>query len=280
MSVLQHHVEKTEDSRGVTPPEPESDGVDIPKTAPKVLLKMDKQRPLTPKNDFMAPKWSHDGLDVLVSKGKFNGLYLVSEDGNDIRRISDAPGVGYRARWSDDGNYIIAEQEDGTIVYDRSGRQVDATLAKEHKPPIYAENGVVYRRQGPERSEADESIIADEDQYFEPVTSPDEAKIAYIGLESGIIIKDLQTMEDVYIGQGTDIRWLPDGSGIIFNYTQDDGQKIIDGDIYFGYADGRGVENLTNTPNVIERRPYLSGDGSELVYEVDGQIFSVEMEVQ
>lgn len=228
----------------------------------------------------MAPRWSRDGLDVLVTRGKYTGLYVVSRDGTDVRRISDEPAIGYNARWSSDGNYIVVEDEENTRFYDRSGQQVtDAAEMARIGPPVYAREGVLYRRQGTVRSEADEIVMADEDQYFEPVVAPDGNKIACIGLVSGIIIKDLQNEEDVFIGQGTDICWLPDSSGIIFSYTQDDGERIIDGDIYFAYADGRAIENLTNTPDVIERHPDLSLDGSQLTYEVDGRIYSVEVEI-
>lgn len=264
-------------SRRVDSPQTEA----IPESVPKVQLKMDRQRPLTPRDDYMAPRWSRDGLDVLVTKGKYTGLYLVSRDGTDIRRISDEPGVGYHARWSPDGNYIVVENGENTRFYDRSGREVEAASEKAPSgPPVYAKEGVLYRRKGTVRSETDEVVMADEDQYFEPVVSPDKTKIAYIGLESGIVIKDLQNEEDVIIGQGTDICWLPDSSGIIFNYTQDDGEQIIDGDIYFAYADGRTIENLTNTPDTIERHPDLSSDGSQLTYEMDGRIYSVEVEIQ
>lgn len=246
--------------------------------AAKFSLAMEKKRSLTPKADFMAPKWSRDGLDILATKGKYNGLYLISRDGSDIRRISDASGIGYNAHWSPDGNYVVVEEEDGPLYYDRSGEEVDADLVPPQAgPPVYAKDGVLYLQAGVTRSEGDEIVMADEDKYFEPIVSPDESKIAYVGLESGIIIKDLQTQEDVFIGQGTDICWTPDGDGIIFNYTQDDGERIIDGDIYFASADGNGMENLTNTPGVIERRPNLSGDGLQLTYEADGRIFSVDV---
>jgi Tol biopolymer transport system component len=248
---------------------------------PKVELKMGSRQSLTPREDYMAPRWSLDGLDVLVTKGKYRGLYLVSSNGEDLRQISDEPGVGYHARWSSDGNYIIVEGEDGVGYYDRSGQEVDPEQVRaEAGPSIYAKDGVVYRRDGEGRSEADDVVMMDEDQYFEPVASPDGTKVAYIGLESGIVIKDLETEEDVYIGLGTDICWLPDGRGIIYNYTQDDGKEIIDGEIYFASADGSKIENLTNTADAIERHPNLSRDGSQLTYDVDGEIYTVEVEVE
>jgi Tol biopolymer transport system component len=245
---------------------------------PPLTLLMEKKRQITPQEDYMAPRWSTDGLDILASKGKYNGLYLISADGGDVRQISDEPGIGYHASWSPDGNYIVVEEEDRTRYFDRSGDEVDADLVGlEARPPVYAKDGIVYLQAGVSRSEADETVIADEDKYFEPVASPDGTKIAYIGLESGIIIKDLSSQEDIIIGEGTDICWTPDSSGIIFNYTQDDGKQIVDGDIFYASATGGEAQNLTDTPDLIERRPDLSGDGSKLTYEVEGQIFSVDV---
>lgn len=67
----------------------------------------------------MAPRWSQDGLDVLVARGKYRGVHLVSSNGEDLRQISDEPGVGYNARWSGDGNYIIViiVEIDGEIYF-------------------------------------------------------------------------------------------------------------------------------------------------------------------
>jgi Tol biopolymer transport system component len=245
---------------------------------PAITLEMEKTREVTPQDDYMAPRWSKDGLDILASKGKYNGLYLISADGSDVRQISDEPGVGYHASWSPDGNYVVVEEEDRTRYFDRSGDEVDADLVgPQARPPVYAKDGIVYRQAGASRSESDEAVIAEGDNYFEPVASPDGTKVAYIGLESGIIIKDLRTQEDVIIGEGTDLCWLPDSSGIVFNYTQDDGRQIVDGEIFYASADGGEAQNLTDTPDLIERRPDLSGDGSQLTYEVDGQIFSVDV---
>jgi Tol biopolymer transport system component len=245
---------------------------------PAIALQMERKREITPRDDYMAPRWSKDGLDILASKGKYKGLYLISADGSDVRQISDEPGVGYHASWSPDGNYIVVEEEDRTRYFDRSGDEVDPDLpGLESRPPVYAKDGIVYLQAGASRSESDETLIAEGDKYFEPVASPDGTKIAYIGLESGIIIKDLRTQEDVIVGEGTDLCWMPDSSGIIFNYTQDDGRQIVDGDIFYASVDGGDAQNLTDTPDRIERRPDLSDDGSQLTYEVDGQIFSVDV---
>lgn len=46
---------------------------DLSKKEAKIALNMKNRRSVTPKGDFMAPKWSPDGLDILATKGKYKG---------------------------------------------------------------------------------------------------------------------------------------------------------------------------------------------------------------
>ncbi|MCX7765921.1 MAG: hypothetical protein N2246_04355 [Candidatus Sumerlaeia bacterium] len=233
-------------------------------------------RPITPKGDYINPRWSPDGLDVLFTRAKYKGLYLVSAQGSEIRQLSDEEGIGYKVKWSKDGTKLITEKEGEKKIIDISGDEsteqgeedVDSELVFSRDDNIYY--------QDPQSGEI-RQITNDEDKFYNPQLSPDGAKVAYEGLTSGIYIKDLKTGEIIHIGAGSQPQWLPDGSGIIYGFTQDDGLRLIAGDIYFAYADGSGIFNLTNTPDVIEHKPSISPDGRMLTYEVDGQIFVVEI---
>lgn len=253
-------------------------------------------RAITPADagDFIAPRMSPDGLAVLYTGPKYKGLYVALADGSDMRQISDKPGIGYKARWSADSTAIIVEIDGRTKALDLYGFEVaPEQFDKAGSRTVFTKNDDVYYNPHTDKSEEKEGkadtgedtgedkdaqrLTGGEDTYFNPVLSPDESHVAYIGLASGIHIKNIKTEEVVYIGQGINVQWTPDGRGLIYNYTQDDGEQVIDGDIYFAAADGTSIQNLTNTPRIIELHPNLSADGSAVTYEVDGQVFIADI---
>lgn len=247
-------------------------------------LKDDKQapflvrnsRPITPKEDFIYPRWSPDGLDILFTRAKYRGLYLVSVNGSGIRELSDELGIGYKVRWSEDGTKLIIEKDGKTITIDLTGEEVETdSLEEQVNEPIFAKDDNIYFK-NPDTGEL-EQLTDGEDAYFNPQLSPDGSKVAYEGLTTGINIKDLETGEVINIGRGSNIQWTPDGRGLIYDYTQDDGEQLIAGDIYFAFADGSGVFNLTNTPDIIEHNVRISPDGTKIIYEVDGQIYVADL---
>lgn len=235
-------------------------------------------RAITAQDNFIAPRFSPDGLDVLCSKHNYKGLYLVSLDGSEIRQLSDEFGIGYNVRWSADGTKLIIKTKDQTKVIDLAGEEIELSeeelkLLEENN--VYTKDNNIYLKD-PESGE-EVSITSGEDSFFSPLMSPDENNVAYQGLTTGIHIKDLETGEVIDLGQGSNFNWLPDGSGLIYNFTQDDGLNIIAGDIYFAYTDGSGIFNITNTPDIIEINPTISPDGTYLTYEVDGQVFIADL---
>ena len=245
---------------------------------PSAPFQVTNSRAVTPKGNFIHPRWSPDGMDILCTKDKFKGLYLVSLDGSEIRELSDAFGVGYKVKWSADGTKLIVESDGKTKVFDITGEEItDSPESLDViEDAVYARDDNIYLKN---LETGEEMTLTDgEDAFFDPDLSPDGEKVAYQGLTTGIHVKDLSTGEVIDIGQGTDMQWTPDGNGLIYSYTQDDGMNIIAGDIYFAYADGSGYYNVTNTPDIIELNPTISPDGKQVTYEVDGQVFVADLE--
>lgn len=239
----------------------------------KPSLTLTNPRSITPKGDFMSPRWSPDGLDVLYSKAKYKGLYLVSYNGTGARELSSEDGIGYGAKWSKDGSKLIVEKDGEKKSIDLSGEESsDVNIESD---PVFAKDDNIYYT-NPETGEQ-EALTNGEDRYFDPKLSPDGTKIAYQGLTSGIYIKDIRTGEIIEIGNGNNYQWAPDGRGIIYNISQDDGMNLLASDIYYITADGSQKYNLTNTPDIIEKNPNISPDGKKITYEVDGQIFVADI---
>ncbi len=275
------HDEKKSNSATITVPS-ETDSRDtVPGTGTPEIetppFTITNPRPITDKKDFMAPRWSPDGLDILVTGPKYSGLYLVSPDGTDLRQLSAKPGIGYNVQWSPDGTYLIIEEDGKVIKIDLTGEET--ALDEEYQleqAPVYANNDNIYAAD-PESGEKI-PLTSGEDSYYAPDISPNQTKIAYNGLTTGIHVQDIETGETVSVGHGNHVQWMPDGSGIVFDRTQDDGQRILSGDIYYAATDGSGVYQITDTPGVIEQFPRVSPDGTRILYEVDGQIFIADID--
>lgn len=249
--------------------------IDAEKDDTTVPLSLTKGKAITQAEDFMAPKWSPDGAYILLTKGKYRGLYLLSMTDQFIHTLSISPGVGYAVKWSDDSRFIFFGEEDNRKVFDLNGKQIMSEIIslEDEKPVVYVKDDAVYFSNRNTRKEV--KISRDGDVFFQPQLSPDGKKIAYIGLSSGIHIRHLDKGKSVFIGLGTEINWMPDSKGIIYTHTRDDGHKIIDSDLYFAYADGSLLVNITNTPKALENHPDLGNKG--LLYVVDGQVFLSEL---
>ena len=229
------------------------------------------RRPLTPAGDFMNPRWSPDGQDILYSGPKYQGLYLVGSDGSNIRQISNSQGVGYYARWSDDGSMIIIGQGGEERALDLTGDEVEIEPGDETIEAVYEQgDDIIFQDLNTGEKQL---LTSGGDAFFSPHISPDENLIAYSGLSTGGHIKNMATGETINIGQGTNLQWLPNSEGLIFVQIQDDGHEVIGSDLYFASADGQTVVNITNTPRDIELNPAVSPDGSEVLFEVDGRIY-------
>ncbi len=238
-------------------------------------LKVVNPRAITPKDDFISPRWSPDGLDVIYTKAKYNGLYIVSSDGKGIRQLSDEEGIGYNVQWSKDGSKLIVEKDGKKKALDLTGEESSAEGLYD-QDMISAKDDNIYL-QNPQTGEY-EMLTDSSDKFFDPKMSPDGDKVAYQGLSSGLYIKDLESGEVISLGNGAGYQWTPDGGGLIYNISQDDGMKLLSSDIFYASKDGSQIINITNTPDIIEHNPYISPDGKKITYEVDGQIFVADIE--
>ncbi|MBN1900224.1 hypothetical protein JW926_02725 [Candidatus Sumerlaeota bacterium] len=245
---------------------------------PESLFMVKSGWAITPRDDFVFPRFSPDGLNVICRKANCPEMFLVSLDGAQIRQISDEFGINYNVRWSNDGTMLIVKKGEKTKVLDLTGKEVNLTdeelrLQIEDRSYVKDHNIYIKNPQGGE----DIMITHDEDAYIAAELSYDGCKVAYQGLTTGIHIKDMETREVIDLGSGSHFSWLPDGMGLIYNFTKKDGMNVISGDIFFAYADGSGKFNITKTPDVIELNPCLSPDGRYLTYEIDGQIFVTDL---
>ena len=222
---------------------------------------------------FLNPRISPDGLQIMLTRPGYRGIYVVPARGGEPELIVDANAFG--AEWTPDGR-IKVRQKDGTIeLYEADG---SLSEVKEREDQLaYSEGDAIYVR--PEEGAPAVPLTESDDRYIAPRVSPDGKKVAYIGLNSGLWVADVEGGEPTYLGYGgNNVSWLPNGEGLVFDLTQDDGHNITGGDLYFLDSEGGTLANLTEGDEHVSQFPSIGPDGESVAYESEGGIYLGSME--
>ena len=238
--------------------------------------RLDPGRPVTSVDDgnFIHPRYSPDGLEVMFSTPGYKGVYVKSLAGGPVRMITDEEGVGFSAHYNDEGDIVVKTPEGDTKIYHADGTPVDAPAQDPAKGAVgvFTQDDAIFYR--PTAGAPAVPVSEGDDRYYGGAVSPDGQHIVYNGISTGLFIKRTDGEgPTVSLGEGYSPSWLPDGSGIVYNISVDDGHSMMASDLYMASVDGQVVSNLTNTPEIIELNPVVSPGGGEVSYEVDGVVW-------
>jgi Tol biopolymer transport system component len=216
--------------------------------------------------EFLNPRWSPDGLSVLLSRPGFDGVFILDPATGDVRKISDEN--GYRAKWTDDGRISVTSDHGTTYLNPdgspaESGSDFAASVA-------YADGDMIYITGADGQAVP---ITGTEDRFFNPVTSPDGRYVAYQGLVTGFYIAPTDgSAPPQWVGRGGNPSWLPDSSGVVFDRTTDDGHHLNSGDLLLLEIGTNRISNLTINDDAVIQMPNVSPNGRQIIYEVEGQV--------
>lgn len=218
--------------------------------------------------ELLNPQWSPDGLQMLASRPGFDGLIVVDVRTGAFRRIADVSGWG--ARWTADGN-IEARDADGNALL----LAADGTLISKGAAPAPSiasvENDAVFVTT-PDGTRL--PLTTRDDKYFDPIVSPDGKQIVFQGLTTGMYVAPADgSAPPVSIGYGAHPTWMPDGSGLVFAVTSDDGHILTEGDIVLVDSKLEEINHLTKGDGKISQRPTVRPGGKEVAFEADGEVF-------
>ena len=232
-------------------------------------------RAITSKDEgqFLSPKWSPDGLELIFSAPGYSGLYTKGLNGGAISQVTAKEHIGFGAKWDEDGKIKTKTTDGKAQSFEPDGTPDGSASPLEDTSIVgtFTKDDTVYYRSS--EGEAAVPVSQGDDRYYGGVVSPDGKYIAYNGLHTGLYVAALDGSSCINLGEGYSPSWLPDGSGVIYNISQDDGHYLTASDLYLATIDGSVVSNLTQTPYEVEVNPTVSPDGTQVVYEVDGVIY-------
>lgn len=228
------------------------------------------------RGDFLAPQFSPDGRELLLTGPQLRGLHVATLAGR-IEQLTDEAEAGVHARWQRDGSVAYRAQRAGMrrdLIVTRDKR---VTTAAAGKPIAFAQDDRMYvvdRKNQLVR-------IGSGDQFFGAVVSPDGDKVVFQGLTTGLYLYTRSTAALRYIGPGTAPAWAPDSTRIAYEVTEDDGHDIVGSEIYIYDVGGDRAAPITTTDRIVERRPSFAPDGATIAFDDNtGGVFVGRLEVR
>ena len=80
-------------------------------------------------------------------------------------------------------------------------------------------------------------------------------------------VSRLDGSSPVNLGRGSQWDWSPEGKRLVYvSAIRQDDYNVIAADIFVADADGNGVAQLSDTPEVVEDFPVWSPDGMRIAY--------------
>lgn len=277
-----------------------------------LLLEMERL-PIQGEDSKVAPLPSPDGRFLAFTAPDYKGLKLVELATGRVSTLNEAPGAGFRAKWSPDGSSLAFRSSTGgerplfliVVAHPDGVIETASALSRALSLPWWEEATLRFWKMGGERPVLQEAGPALEDGavtslvaatpdgrlwrggeaktlqaelvpgkvFCLPQLSPDDKRFVtesldghlYYGLVAGGPIEDL--------GPGSYPSFVRGGKALLFERTKDDGHEITASDIFLLDLETRKTSALTATPNRIERRPAMAGDGHTIFFDEGGKIF-------
>lgn len=267
-----------------------------------------------PEGRRAAPVPSPDGRFLAFTGEDYRGLKLLDLETGQIRTLSHAEGAGFHASWSEGSHSIAFRTSSGAPtpklrivvahpdgVTETASRLEDslslpvwrgdrlffmtfrggkATLKRagpkpagpETPPPLVSPDGRIWL--GFEDSDAVEAVTPIGKIYSIAVLSPDGRQFVAECLDGHLYLGSGQDGKLEDLGVGSYPSFVRNGSALLFERASDNGQTLTPSGIFLMDLKTREVRAVTATPNCLDRRPQMSGDGHTIFYEEGGRIFT------
>ncbi|HLS27160.1 MAG TPA: hypothetical protein VK041_00805 [Opitutales bacterium] len=166
----------------------------------------------------------------------------------------------YPAWLTRDQDYVLMLKDGDIMPYPLRETEDTVPLSERDEGIAYSDGGQVYFQHfGMKES----MVISTDDQATGGESaSPTGKHIAYLSgnANSGFIV-DMETGNEVAIGEASNFSWSPDGRFLLYDVTRDDGHDILDSDIFIVDPTGKTRQRLTFDPDYAFFGPNWSPNG-------------------
>jgi Tol biopolymer transport system component len=189
-------------------------------------------------------------------------------------------GIGLPAWIENDHKICFMDNEKLRIVNaERNSKLFASNTAKTVPDVILLEsNGRFLLFTG--QKEVQTIVVNPESRLLNAQLSPNKQKIAFEMATGRIYVMNPDGTEMVDLGPGSYPKWAPDGENIVYFISHDDGERIIESDLFITDIQGEQKYQLTQTDDRIEMHPHWSPDGNKIIFDEyeTGIIYLIELE--
>lgn len=222
---------------------------------------------------YTAPQFSPDGSKILATSPGHRGLYLIALANGRTKILHRNGKLGYKMRWLSDSEiqYVVPETKERFII--NINGQIRRSKVEQTLEAIAEDGNIWIVANGTKQQ-----ITNGEDVYFNPCISPDNTMVVYEGLSTGLHLCKVNGDSHINLGAGNNPTWTPDSQKILFDHAQDDGHRLISGDIWMiALANPSKRINLTQCPEFVAQNPCVSRDGRRITFDAQGGIFVADL---
>ncbi len=272
--------------------------------------------PLASAREWSNPVFSPDGKKIYYTTSTFQGIWEYSTAQQSARQVVTDPQSGYGFSLSPDGKKLAYRR---TVSDSKLRNRVQEIVLKDLANstteivgaggnlsiPVFAGSQVVYTNNSTTQNLQSLSAVSKpillgiEDtkisiivngakklldpfrngSYIWPVLSLNGKSLVASEMARGTFVCDVKGRVLARLGKRNGAVWSRDGQWLIYMNDKDDGHSIVSSDLYCISPDGKRVQQLTSTQNVIELNPACSPVENKIVCNtLDGKILVLTYE--